>query len=139
MSERILPAPLATIVAEFNSAPKMLKLPLLLEYANKLEPVPADLDVQLEQVHECQTPLFLHATVNDDGIVELIFDAPSEAPTTRGFASIVQRGLKGLTVDEILSVPMNFHTAMGLTELISPLRIRGLEAIMTRVKRQLGA
>ena len=117
----------------------MLKLPLLLEYAEQLKAVPETLGATLEQVHECQTPLFLHAEVGADGVVTLHFDAPKEAPTTRGFAAIVQQGLAGLTTEEILAVSTTFHTEMGLAELISPLRIRGLEAIMTRVKRQLRA
>lgn len=139
MSDSSLPAPLATIVDAFKSAPKMLKLPLLLEYAEQLSPVPSDVDVELEQVDECQTPLFLHAHTREDGIVELWFEAPPEAPTTRSFAAIVQQGLTGLTREEILAVPIMFHKDMGLSELISPLRIRGLEAIMIRVKRQLGS
>lgn len=139
MTESALPVPLQTIVDAFQNAPKMLKLPLLLEYAERLKPVPETLGATLEQVHECQTPLFLHAEVAPSGVVALHFDAPKEAPTTRGFAAIVQQGLEGLTAEEILAVPTTFHTEMGLAELISPLRIRGLEAIMTRVKRQLRA
>src|SRR5690625_4800280 len=139
MNKSTLPAALQKIVASFQNAPDMLKLPLLLEYAGQLHSVPENLGATLEQVHECQTPLFLHAEVGSDGVVQLHFDAPPEAPTTRGFAAIVQQGLAGLSAEEILAVPTTFHTEMGLAELISPLRIRGLEAIITRVKRQLRA
>lgn len=69
--------------------------------------------------------------------MELLFDAPEEAPTTRGFAGVVQAGLGGLTVEEVLATPDTFYQDMGLAELISPLRLRGMGAIMARVKRQL--
>ncbi len=129
------PEPLARVIAEFASAPKQLRLPLLLEYARRLPPLP-DGAGELEQVHECQTPLFLRADVDEGGRVSLQFDAPEEAPTTRGFASVVHAGLSGATAAEVLGTPEDFYTEMGLAELISPLRLRGLGAMVARVKRQ---
>lgn len=133
----MIPAPLQTIVDTFRRAPRSLRLPLLLEYAGKLAPLPEGMDGALERVHECQTPLFLHAEVSGDGRVALHFQAPEEAPTTRGFAGVVQAGLDGLPVEEVLATPDTFYEAMGLAELISPLRLRGMGAIVGRVKRQL--
>lgn len=82
-------------------------------------------------------PLFLKAEVDAGGEVKLYFDAPRESPTTRGFASVVSAGLHGATMAEVLAVPEDFYQDMGLTELISPLRLRGMGAIVGRVKRQL--
>ena len=129
------PEPLARVIEQFASAPKQLRLPLLLEYAKKLPAPPAGMG-ELEQVHECQTPLFLRAEVAEDGRVTLYFDAPEEAPTTRGFASVVHAGLNGATAAQVLGTPEDFYQQMGLAELISPLRLRGMGAIVTRVKRQ---
>ena len=50
----------------------------------------------LEQVPECQSPLFLAVEVAPDDTVHLFFDAPPQAPTTRGFAGILQTGLDSL-------------------------------------------
>lgn len=132
-----IPDKLKRIIAEFSSAPKSLRLPLLLEYAGKLPPLPPEMEGKLERVHECQTPLFLSAELDDKGAVNLHFDAPPEAPTTRGFASIVSAGLSGSQVEEALATPEDFYEQMGLAELISPLRLRGLGSIVARVKRQL--
>jgi cysteine desulfuration protein SufE len=132
-----VPPPLQSIVETFRKAPRSLKLPLLLEYAGKVPPLPDGMDAELERVHECQTPLFLKADVTDDGAVRLFFDAPEEAPTTRGFAGVVHEGLSGASVDEVLGTPDDFYETMGLAELISPLRLRGMGAILARVKRQL--
>jgi cysteine desulfuration protein SufE len=132
-----VPDNLKRIITEFSSVPRSLRLPLLLEYAGKLPPLPQELEGKLERVHECQTPLFLKAGVDDAGAVRLAFDAPPEAPTTRGFASIVSAGLGGSTVEQALATPEDFYEAMGLAELISPLRLRGLGSIVARVKRQL--
>lgn len=132
-----IPDALSRIIGEFSSAPKSLRLPLLLEYAGKLPALPPELEGTLERVHECQTPLFLKASLDEAGAVELAFDAPPEAPTTRGFASIVSAGLSGSSVDAALATPEDFYEQMGLSELISPLRLRGLGSIVARVKRQL--
>jgi cysteine desulfuration protein SufE len=70
--------------------------------------------------------------------VTIHFDAPPEAPTTRGFAGILSEGLNGATAAEVLAVPNGFYTALGLDRVISPLRLRGISAILGRLKRQVG-
>ncbi|MEK6344557.1 MAG: SufE family protein, partial [Curtobacterium sp.] len=57
-------------------------------------------------------------------------------PTTRGFASILAQGLSGLTVDEVLAVPADYPLTIGLSEAVSPLRIRGMVGMLGRVQRQ---
>ena len=99
----------------------------------------------LEQVHECQSPLFLAVEVEEadgevapaDRPVRLYFQAPAEAPTTRGFASILHAGLDGLSVDEVLAVPDDAPFRFGLGEAVSPLRLRGMAAMLARIKRRL--
>ena len=127
---------LQEIVDEFAEAPKSLRLQILLDFANGLPPLPDDLDRGgMEQVHECHTPFFVTAPVDETGHVTLHFDAPPEAPTTRGYAGVLREGLSGATVDEVLETPPDFFTGMGLSELISPLRLRGMGAILARIKR----
>jgi cysteine desulfuration protein SufE len=130
---------LRDIAEEFTALHGRERLQLLLEYADELPPLPAryaehrDL---LEQVPECQTPLFLAVEVDDKGTVHLFFDAPPEAPTTRGFAGILHSGLDGLGADEILATPAEFSSQLGLQDLVSPLRLRGLAAMLARIKSQ---
>lgn len=128
---------LQEIVDEFAGVPKSMRLAVLLEYADDLLEVPAHIDQsQLERVEECQTPFFSAVEVGPDGRVALHFAAPPEAPTTRGYAGVLQAGLNGATVDEVLQTPADFFVGMQLAELISPLRLRGMGAILARVKRQ---
>ena len=91
----------------------------------------------MEPVPECQSPLFLHVDAADREHVRLYFTAPAEAPTTRGFASIWAAGLDGKPADVILGIPDDYATTLGLAELISPLRLRGMSAMLARIKRQL--
>ena len=50
----------------------------------------------------------------DDASVHLFFQAPAEAPTTRGFAGILHEGLDGLTAAEVLAVPDDAPYRFGL-------------------------
>jgi cysteine desulfuration protein SufE len=133
------PAKLQRIVDLFAGAPKDLRLEALLEYSRKLPPLPEGLAGHreaMEQVVECQTPFFLATQVDEDRRVHVFFDCPPEAPTTRGFAGLLSEGLEGATVEEVLDTPDDFYTRMGLAEAISSLRLRGMGAILHRLKRQ---
>jgi cysteine desulfuration protein SufE len=126
------------IVGEFQEVYRTERLDLLFEYAGDLPDLPARFEGQtLERVDECQTPLFVHAEVEDGDVVRLFFAAPDEAPTSKGFAGIIFAGLDGCTVDEVLGTPSDFASGLGLAEVVSPLRMRSVGAILARVKRQL--
>ena len=135
-----LPPGLQQVVDDFAAAPLEMKLDLLVGYTGKVPPLPAHLAGRpelLEQVEECQTPFFLTTEVDEGDRVTVWFDCPPEAPTTRGFAGVLSEGLNGATVDEVLAVPSDFHHDLGLATAISPLRLRGMDAILTRLKRNL--
>lgn len=133
-----MPTALAEVVSEFGEVSGQDKLKLLLEFAEELPPLPADLEeAAMEPVPECQSPLFLHVDAADRERVRLYFSAPPEAPTTRGFASILATGLDGQPAADILAVPDDFYAELGLAKLISPLRLRGMSAMLTRIKRRL--
>lgn len=133
-----MPAALAEVLSDFQEVQGQDKLQLLLEFANELPPLPAELEeAAMEPVPECQSPLFLHVDAADRDKVRLHFSAPAEAPTTRGFAAILAAGLDGQPADDILAVPDDFYTDLGLAALISPLRLRGMSAMLARIKKRL--
>jgi cysteine desulfuration protein SufE len=133
-----LPAALTEVVSDFQGVEGQDKLRMLLEFANELPALPAGLEVAaMEPVPECQSPLFLHVDAADPERVRLFFSAPAEAPTTRGFAAILAAGLDEQPATAILAVPDDFYTDLGLATLISPLRLRGMAAMLARIKRRL--
>lgn len=142
-TSQALPPALAEIVKDFQELEERDRLTLLLDFSRSLPALPDRLSNHpelLEQVVECQSPLFLtvESEKTDDGdIIRLFFQAPPEAPTTRGFASVLFEGLDGLTAEEILAVPDDMPEQLGLTRAISPLRMRGMSAMLGRVKRKI--
>lgn len=139
-----LPSELAELVDDFAGVGPKDRLQLLLELSQELPELPdryADAADTMEQVHECQSPLFLAVEVgaDDERPVHLYFSAPREAPTTRGFASILHTGLDGQPAAAVLAVPDDFYIDLGLGEAVSPLRLRGIAAMLARIKTQVRA
>jgi cysteine desulfuration protein SufE len=142
-----MPPQLLELVEDFAGVGPKDRLQLLLELSQELPELPeryADATGSMEQVHECQSPLFLAVEVEPpergaERRVHLFFSAPPEAPTTRGFASILRAGLDGEPAAEVLGVPDDFYTALGLGQAVSPLRLRGMAAMLARIKNKVRA
>lgn len=136
-----LPEALADIVKEFQALGRSDRLQLLLEFSRDLPELPerwAGQRDRMEPVAECQAPVFLAVEV-EHGTVRIFIDAPAESPTTRGFAGILVEGLDGLPPEQVLAVPDDVPNRLGLTEAVSPLRLRGMTGMLMRIKRQVRA
>ena len=134
--ESTIPPRLQQIVEEFSWCEGQEKLELLLEYAEKMPPLPDWLnkDTHMEQVHECMTPVFVHAEVANGGM-NFYFDVPPESPTVRGYAAILGEGLRGATPAEVIQLPANFYQQMGLQNVLTSQRLNGIQAILAYLKR----
>jgi len=135
------PPPLRAIIDDFRSMEPRERLESLLDFAMGMPDLPSflhDARDQMEQVHECQTPIFVFTDIVDAG-VHVYIDVPRESPTVRGYAAIVQEGLERATRDRVLHTPDDIHYLLGLHEAISPQRIRGLHVLMAYLKRQVTA
>ncbi len=126
------------IANDFSALQGNDKLELLIEISDQLPALPeryADHPELLERVEECQSPVYLFVEIHD-GIVEIFLTAPREAPTTRAFAGILHASLNEQTVDTVLNFDDNYPSMLGITELVSPLRMRGIRGMLARIKRQ---
>ena len=134
----LLPPQLAEIRDAFLELPESDRLQLLLEFSNELPAVSEEVAAHpemAERVAECQSPVYIYVELTD-GRVTMHATAPAEAPTTRGFASILAQGIAGLAPEEVLAIPDDFPQSIGLTKIVSPLRISGLTGMLLRAKRQ---
>lgn len=132
------PAALQDIIREFRDAAANERIDYMVDFSENLPDLPDRLLAHreaMEQVHECQTPVFLHTEV-EEGRVQFFFDVPRESPTVRGYASILAEGLNGATVAHVLATPDEVYRLLGLHEVVSHLRLRGLHALMGYMKRQ---
>ena len=118
----------------FASVDRDTRLELLLDYADRLPPLPEVYhplrDAGLNLVHECQSPVFLMVEVRD-GQVQLHADVPRQAPTARGFTSILVEAFDG-------SAPPDVEAAPGARPRAAPGRAPG-HATHARAARHLRA
>lgn len=136
------PPVLQEIMDDFQDMYEPERLELLLEFSDNLPEPPqryAGHEDEMEQVTECQTPLFLalEYTEEQNPEVTIVISAPPESPTTRGFAGVLIEGLSGQRASTILSVPEDVPNELGLTKALTPLRLRGMSALLGRIKRNI--
>lgn len=136
MSE--LPERLQEIVDDFAVLEGNEKLEYLMELAEDLPPLPDRLMANrdsMDVVHECMTTVFVHVEQGEDGRLSFYLDVPPESPTVRGYATILQTGLTGATLEETMAVPTEFYLQMGLQHVLSGQRLTGIGAILAHMKR----
>ena len=135
-----LPDRLERILTLLKTTPRSIRGHALLDLSRTLPPLPAEYHGekkdQLERVVECQTPFFLATRLEEDQTIRMFFDAPPEAPTIRGYAGLLAVGLDGETAQTLLDLPEDFYYGVGLEEVVSPLRLRGMGAIVATLKNQ---
>jgi cysteine desulfuration protein SufE len=129
---------LQQIVSELGAADRQERIEFLIDFARNLPPLPerlVPLKDAAHRVEECQTPVFLFVELAD-GRLEVQADVPIETPTVRGFVAILVEGLQGATVDQVLSIPNDLIEQLGLPEILGMLRMRGLHAVLGRLKAE---
>src|SRR3954469_7638418 len=128
---------LDTLIPRFKAADRQTRLETLLDYSQKLPPLPERYEAEKAQgrnmVEEGQTPVYLWVEV-DGGRVPIHADVPRESPTVRGFVSLLARTLDGETPDTVARLPLDLLDQLGLSEALGMTRTQGLTAILHRVK-----
>ena len=127
------------ISGEFAELEPRERLELLLEFSEKLAPLPAEYqaerDAGMNRVHECQTPVFLWAKV-EGGRVQIFADVAPEAPTVKGFVSMLVDIFSGARPEEVVASEPNLVHRFGLIEALGMVRMRGLQAIAYHIRQK---
>jgi len=134
--ETALSTTLDEIAAELSEADKQERIELLIDFARSLPPLPERQEALKDpdhKVHECQSPVYLFVELEGDR-VQLYGDVPIEAPTVRGFVSILVEGLNGTTVPEVLGLRSDIIQRLGLLEILGMQRLNGLNGVLHYLK-----
>jgi cysteine desulfuration protein SufE len=134
-----MPLMLDEIIAEFVDLEPRERLELLLEFAEKLPPLPerfvAERDAGMHRISECQTPTFIWVELVD-GRVQIYADCAPEAPTVKGFVSMLVEAFNGSTPEEVLAAPDDVLKRTGLLDTLGMVRMRGLSAVQHYIRQQ---
>jgi len=133
---------LENLIPRFKAADRQTRLETLLDYSKTLPPLPdryeAEKQLGHNRVEECQTTVYLWVEV-DDGGVHIHADVPREAPTVRGFISLLARTLEGQKAEVVADIPLDLLDRLGLSETLGMTRTQGLTAILHRIKKSAAA
>ncbi len=127
---------LESLVTDLREADRQERIEMLIDLAKGLPALPDRLSHFKDEAHrvpECQSPVFLFAEINAEQ-VRLFADAPIEAPTVRGFVSLLVEGLDGASVRDVMTVPDDLIEKTGMPEILGMLRVRGLHGVLRRLK-----
>lgn len=82
-------------------------------------------------VKGCQSRVWLHASLNDQG--QMILKADSDAMIVKGLVRLLLRVYSGLTPQEILQTSPEFIEKLGFKESLSPSRANGFLSMVKQI------
>jgi cysteine desulfuration protein SufE len=131
-----IPEGIGKLLRRFAALPPDLTRQALVQYANRLPPLPEhlqQLDTEQYKVHECQTPVAIFPEVVD-GRMYFYAEVPQGAPTIRALLAMLFEALNGQPPSVTLAIPSDFvrqvmqNIGLGTREV-------GLNAMVERLKR----
>lgn len=131
---------LEKIIQQFQSLDEQYRLELLLDYSDKLPPLPekfvAAKKAGANRVSECLTLVYLFTAIKD-GKTEIFADVAEEAPTVKGIVSVIMEGLNGESPEAAKYIPLDLLSKLGISRRIGMVRLQGLSAIIHRIKDEI--
>jgi cysteine desulfuration protein SufE len=131
-----IPPGIQKILRRFQTLSPDLTRQALVQYANKLPPLPErfqGLDREQYAVHECQTPVAIYPEVVD-GRMYYYADVPQGAPTIRALLAMIFEAINGEPPEAVLAIPQDFVRRV-MDKLGLGTREVGLNAMVQRLKR----
>lgn len=131
-----IPAGIQKILKRFATLTPDLTRQALVQYANKLPPLPErfrDLDREQYAVHECMTPVAIYPEVVD-GKMRYYADVPQSAPTIRALLAMIFEAVNDQPPETVLAIPADFVRQV-MDKLGLGTREVGLNAMVDRLKR----
>ncbi|KAK9822440.1 hypothetical protein WJX74_009422 [Apatococcus lobatus] len=120
----LLPRELQQLVTTFSSVPDpKLKYQQLLLFAKKLPPLDKRFQTDENKVRGCVSQVWMVPELKDDQLV--YWKADSDSQLTKGLAALLVQGLSGCRPEEILDIPANFISGLGLSQSLTPSRNNG--------------
>ncbi len=121
------------IIEEFSLfSDWMEKYEYLIELGKNLPLIEQQYKTDDYLVRGCQSRVWLHARLGDDG--KVYFTADSDAVITKGIIALLIRVLSGHTPQEIVQAELYFIDKIGLRAHLSPTRSNGLLSMLKQMK-----
>lgn len=135
-TETPIPPGIEKILRRFATLSPDLTRQALVQYANKLPPLPErfqGLDREQYAVHECQTPVAIYPEVVE-GRMYYYADVPQGAPTIRALLAMIFEAVNGQPPEMVMGIPGDFVRQV-MDKLGLGTREVGLNAMVERLRR----
>ncbi len=120
------------LIQEFAELPNWeQKYKHLMAMGAKLPELPQELYSDKYKVRGCQSQVWLHAQLTEEGQVEFLGD--SDALIVKGLVSVLLAIYSYAPPEDILNHPPEFFKSLGLGEHLSPSRSNGFFAMVQQI------
>jgi len=112
MSEPTLPAPLAEVVADFESLDRTLRAEMLIEYADRFHEVSPEIATrpypESRRAPRCESEAYVFSTDRPDGTLDLAFAVENpQGLSAKAWGAIMGETLSGQPLEQLASLPQD--------------------------------
>lgn len=104
----------------------------IIDMGKQLPEMPEDLKTEDHKVRGCQSQVWLHARLNDQG--QIVFQGDSDALLVRGLVAMLLQIYSGATPQEIITTQPDFLKEIGFEGNLSPSRANGLFSMIKQIR-----
>ncbi|MFS4459889.1 SufE family protein [Bdellovibrio sp. HCB2-146] len=104
----------------------------IIDLGKSLPDIDASLKTEQNAVKGCQSQVWLHASLDNQG--HMILQGDSDALIVKGLVALLLKVYSGSTPSEVLMTPPEFLKALGFEGNLSPSRANGLHSMLKQIK-----
>lgn len=104
----------------------------IIQFGRELPDLPESLRTEESKVKGCQSQVWLHASLDDQGRMQ--FQGDADAVLVKGLVALLLKIYGGSTPDEVLATPPDFLKEMGFEGNLSPSRANGLFSMIKQIR-----
>ncbi len=104
----------------------------IIDMGKQLPDMPDELKTEDHKVRGCQSQVWLHARLNDQG--QIVFQGDSDALLVRGLVAMLLQIYSGATPQEIITTQPDFLKDIGFEGNLSPSRANGLFSMIKQIR-----
>ena len=120
------------IVAQFSSISSWEdRYKKIIALGKELSPIPEKYQTEDYLVKGCQSQVWMHAEMNEQGGMDLMGD--SDAMIVKGLVALLLKAYSGLPPQEITQNPPTFIEELGFQEYLSPSRANGFLSMVKQI------
>ncbi len=104
----------------------------IIELGKNLSNMDESLKTEANKVKGCQSQVWLHASLNNQGLV--VFTGDSDAVLVKGLVALLLQVYSNSAPQDILSTPPEFLKKLGFEGNLSPSRANGLNSMLKQIQ-----